>query len=233
MRGTFYGVGVGPGDSELITVKAVNVIKNADIIITPRTEKKKDSVALNIAKEYIGKDTRIVDLIFPMVQNTDTLNKAWENNKSVILDFLKEGKKVVFLTLGDPMLYSTYIYVLNRLKNYDYQIITVPGITSFSAIASSLNYPLTEGNDILSVVPATNSEEDLEKAFRDSDNLVLMKVYKNYQEVITKLKENNYLDSAVMVTKCGFPEEEVITDLENIGEKKVNYLSTIIARKKK
>ena len=115
MSGIFYGIGVGPGDPELLTVKAINAIKEVDIIIAPKTEKKEDSVALSIARPYLRDDVEIVKQVFPMVVNFEKSPEAWENNKNEILALLKAGKKVAFLTLGDPMFYSTYIYVFRLL----------------------------------------------------------------------------------------------------------------------
>ena len=113
MTGVFYGVGVGPGDPELLTVKAVKVIQAADVIIAPQTEKKEDSTALTIAKPFLKEDVTIVKMVFPMVFNRTALSAAWEDNKNTILELLAAGKKVIFLTLGDPMFYSTYIYVFH------------------------------------------------------------------------------------------------------------------------
>jgi len=231
MSGIFYGVGVGPGDPELLTVKAIQVIKEADVIIAPKTEKKEGSVALSIASPYLKPDVEILTQVFPMVSDTEILTEAWESNKQSILTLLAAGKKVVFLTLGDPMFYSTYIYVFRLLEDSGYPIETVPGVTAFCAIGSKLGYPLVEGNNILSIIPATIEEEKLEQALAMSDNVVLMKVYKNYNEVVEKLGRHNLADKAVMISRCGLPDEEVVRELNNIGDKKINYLSTILSRR--
>lgn len=233
MAGIFYGVGVGPGDPELLTVKAINVIKGADIIIAPKTEKKEDSVALSIARPFLKEDVQIVKLVFPMVVNNDILSDAWESNKNVIIEFLAAGKKVVFLTLGDPMFYSTYIYVFRLLENCGYPIETIPGVTAFCAIGSKLGYPLVEGNNVLSVIPATIPEEKLEKVLAMADNVVLMKVYKNCNQVIKKLSKHGLADDAVMISRCGLDDEQVVRNLEDISDQKINYLSTILARRNK
>ena len=114
MAGTFYGIGVGPGDPELLTMKAIKAIEKADVLIAPKTEKKDGSVALSIAKPYLKDDNEIVYQVFPMVVNFETTD-AWQKNKEEILALLQAGKNVVFLTLGDPMFYSTYIYVYRLL----------------------------------------------------------------------------------------------------------------------
>ena len=236
MSGIFYGVGVGPGDPELLTLKAVNVIKEADVIIAPKTEKKEDSTALSIARPYLKADVEILKLVFPMihmVNHADTLSDAWENNKNSILELLKEGKKVVFLTLGDPMFYSTYMYVFRLLKDCGYPIHTVPGVPAFCALGSHLGLPLAEGNDVLSIIPATMEAKALDQLLSTVDNVVLMKVYKNYDEIVKKLNEHGFGDNAVMVTKCGLPDEEINYDLDAVDGSTVNYLSTIIAKKRK
>lgn len=233
MAGVFYGVGVGPGDPELLTVKAIQVIREADVIIAPKTEKKEDSTALTIAEPFLKESVQIVKLVFPMVFNSETLSEAWENNKNIILELLAAGKKVVFLTLGDPMFYSTYIYVFRLLENCGYPIRTVPGVPAFCAIGSRLGYPLVEGNDVLSIIPATIPEDKLEQALEMADNVVLMKVYKNCSQVVEKLRAHGLADNAVMISRCGLDDEQVIRDLSDIGDQKINYLSTILARRNK
>lgn len=233
MSGIFYGVGVGPGDPELLTVKAINVIREADVIIAPKTEKKEESTALTIAKPFLNENVEIVKLVFPMVVSSETLSDAWENNKNVIIDLLAAGKKVVFLTLGDPMFYSTYIYVFRLLENCGYPIETIPGVPAFCAIGSKLGYPVVEGNDVLSIIPATVSEEKLDQALELADNVVLMKVYKNSGQVIKKLQRHGLADNAVMISRCGLDDEQVVHNLSEIGDQKLNYLSTILARRNK
>lgn len=233
MKGIFYGIGVGPGDPELLTLKAINLIKRADVIIAPKTEKKEESTALAIAKAYLNPETVIMDLVFPMVYNPDTLSDAWKSNRDIICGLVEEGKSVVFLTLGDPMLYSTYIYVFNLLKDSGCQIETVPGITSFCAIGSRLGFPLAEGNDVLSVIPATADDAVLDQALATADSVVLLKVNRNFDSLVGKLEANGLLENAVMVTKCGHEDEEIVTDIQSAGGQKVNYLSAIVTRRSK
>jgi len=233
MSGIFYGVGVGPGDPELLTLKAVKVIKAADVIIAPKTEKKEDSIALSIARPYLKKNVEILRLVFPMVNNVDTLTDAWLNNKNSILAELKAGKKVVFLTLGDPMFYSTYMYIYRLLKDSGHEIQTVPGVPAFCAIGSRLGQPLAEGTEVLSIIPATMQEDEMDKILSLADNVVLMKVYKNFTQVVEKLKQHGFGDNAVMISKCGLPDEQINYNLDEVDGKQVTYLSTILAKKRK
>ena len=233
MSGIFYGVGVGPGDPELLTLKAVKVIKSADVIIAPKTEKKEDSIALSIARPYLKDNVEILRLVFPMVNNTDTLTDAWEDNKNSILAELEAGKKVVFLTLGDPMFYSTYMYIYRLLKDSGHGIETVPGVPAFCAIGSQLGLPLAEGTDVLSIIPATMQADEMDKILALADNVVLMKVYKNFAQVVEELKQHGFGENAVMISKCGLPDEQVSYNLDEVDAKQVTYLSTILAKKRK
>ena len=226
MKGKLYGIGVGPGDSELMTVKAARIVGEADVIITPKTEKKDGSVALNIAKPYIQEHTEIVPVVFPMVLDDATQQEGWEEAKRVIVSYLEQGKNVVFLTLGDPMFYSTYMYVYRLIENTGFEIETIPGITAFCAIGSHLDYPIVEKEEVLAIVPAT-------APMAVADDAVIMKVYKNFDEVQEVLLKHNMADDAVMISRVGLPDEQVFVGLDNMPkDKKLNYLSTILAKRK-
>ncbi len=231
MTGTFYGIGVGPGDPELLTMKAVKAIREVDILIAPKTEKKDGSVALDIARPYLKEDVRIVYQVFPMVKAFEKDTTAWEANKKEILGFLHEGKNVGFLTLGDAMFFSTYIYVFRLLEKEGVPIETIPGIPAFIAMGSHLGWPIVEGDDVLSVIPATADTEKIRRVAQVSDNVVLMKVYKNFPEMADLLEEEGMAGNAVMVSRCGLPDEERIDDIMARKDRPVNYLSTILARR--
>lgn len=232
MSGIFYGIGVGPGDPELLTVKAIKAIEQVDVLIAPKTEKKDGSVALSVAKPYLKKDVEIVYQVFPMVKGfAENSTDAWEANKQEILELLQAGKNVAFLTIGDPMFYSTYIYVYRLLENEGVEIRTIPGIPAFAAIGSQLGYPIVEGDDVLSIIPATASPEKVEKAMQAADNVVLMKVYKNFEEVADLLDKNEMAEQAVLVSRAGLDDEKIIYDVLAHKKDKLNYLSTILTRK--
>jgi len=234
MKGKLYGIGVGPGDPELLTVKAVRLIKDADIIITPKTEKKDGSVALNIASPYIDENrTKIVPVVFPMVFHEGTLSDAWLEARDIIISYLEQGKNVVFLTLGDPMFYSTYMYVYRLIEDSEYEIETIPGITAFCAIGSHLGYPIVEKEEVLAIVPATAPKEKIDAVLAVADDAVIMKVYKNFNEVQETLLKHNMADDAVMISRVGLEDEEVYVGLDKLpADTKLNYLSTILAKRK-
>lgn len=140
------------------------------------------------------------------------------------------GEKTVITSKSYLLL--SYIYVFRLLENEGYPIETIPGVTAFCAIGSKLGYPLVEGNDILSIIPATASQEKIKQVLAVSDNVVMMKVYKNFPEIVDTLTANQLVDQAVMISRCGLPEEEIIRDIEKAKTQKVNYLSTILARRR-
>lgn len=229
--GTFYGIGVGPGDPDLLTVKAIRAIKEVDVIIAPKTEKKEGSVALEIARPYLKSDIEIIYQVFPMVKDFAESPEVFISNKEEILAILRQNKNVAFLTLGDPMFYSTYIYVFNLLKDEDVNIETIPGVPAFLAIASKIGRPVAFGNDILSIIPATADVGNIDAALDASDTSVLMKVYKNFGEIVDTLAQHKMAQQATLVSRCGLPDENIIEDISTHKDDKINYLSTIITRR--
>ena len=231
MQGFFYGIGVGPGDPELLTLKAVNILKKIDAVIAPKTEKKEGSVALSIVKPYLRENVEIVYQTFLMARDFAESRMFFEDNKNEILNLLNGGKNVAFLTLGDPMFYSTYIYIFQLLQEAGIKIETVPGVPAFLSISSYIGRPLSFGNDVLTIIPATAPAEKISDALKFSDVAVLMKVYKNFSEVVDLLQEKNMIEDAVLVSRQGLEGEKIISDLKNHKSKKLNYLSTILTKK--
>lgn len=231
MKGKLYGIGVGPGDPELLTLKAIKTLEKADVIICPKGKKGGDSIALEIAREHINPLAEIKLQVFPMVYCQDTLESHWQENIRGIEEDLAEGKKVAFITLGDPLLYSTYIYILKVLKEKNYDIETIPGITSFGATASTVNLPLAEGDETLTILPLIKEEEPMEKALTTSDNLVVLKVSHDPKGLATKLRKYDLEKNFVMISKCGHGDENITSDIRDLEEKEVPYLSTVIIKK--
>ena len=231
LTGTFYGIGVGPGDPELLTVKAINALKKIDVLIAPKTEKKSDSVALSIAQPYLKSDIEIIFQTFPMVKDFAEETETFEANKEEILKILRGGKNVGFATLGDPMFYSTYIYIFRLLESCGVKIVTIPGVPAFLAIAAQIGRPLAYGNDILTIIPATAELDAIKNSLAHADSTVLMKVYKNFPEVVDELKARGMIDEAILVSRCGLDDEKIITDVAAYKNETLNYLSTILTRR--
>ena len=227
----FYGIGTGPGDSTLVTIKAVNTIKMLDILYTPEPKKGGDSLALSIVKEYVPDTVEIKQRHFPM--NNDSVEKmaSWDAIAAEIKADVKAGKEVGFITLGDPMIYSTYVYIMERLMD-EREVETIPGISSFSNIASNQNFPLVMDTDPLMVIPCTMEEEKIDAALQTYDCFVLMKVYKNFKEIVQKLEKYDLIDSAILVSNSSQEREVVYKDLRDVHlQEKISYFSTILVNR--
>ncbi|MBE6033612.1 MAG: precorrin-2 C(20)-methyltransferase [Clostridiales bacterium] len=226
-----YGLGVGPGDPELMTLKAVRIIEESDIIAVPKSGQSVN-VAYTIAKGAIpGLDEKtIVELDMPMTRDKEKLAASHDAAADQVKNWLDEGKNVAFLTLGDPTIYSTYAYVHNRVRDAGYETEIVPGIPSFCAVSAKLNDSLTEAEEALHIIPA--SYEGAEEALHMEGTKVLMKSGKS----IGKLKEYiNSMDNpptVKMVERCGMDGERVFYNLDEIDEN-ASYFSVIIVRDKK
>lgn len=216
-----YGIGVGPGDSELLTIKALRAIENCDIIVAPVAVEGGESVAYEIAKEYIKDDTKVILKHFPMGKK-DRVEKAKEAYEYIRYE-IQNGKTVGFLTIGDPYVYSTYIHMLDHMKENGIEVITIPGITSFCAAASLVNRTLVIGNEPLLILPASRISD-----IKDEKYVVIMKVYKKEEDVIDYLEEKGF--DYVCVQRVGRDGEKVLTNREDIINSR-EYMSLIIANR--
>ena len=167
-----------------------------------------------------------------MVPDMTVQERAWEENRKIISGLLAEGKDIAFLTLGDPMLYSTYMYIFRALKKTEYPIETIPGIPAFLAIASHIGRTVGDQEDVITILPGTADAEKLERVIAVSDSLVIMKVYKTWPIIKKLMEKYNLIDDAIMISRAGLPDEVVYRDLRALPEDaKLNYLSTILAKR--
>lgn len=231
--GKLYGIGVGPGDPELLTLKARRILGEADVIFCPEKEKDAGSFAYDIVKGFLEHSTaKIVNLVYPMHYHGERLKKMWEENAGKIAGYLEGERTGAFITLGDPGVYSTFMYTLPYMEQAGVKVEVVPGVPSFCAVADSVKMPLMSWDEDLVVVPVRkNSGEDLEKVLRDHDNVVLMKPSANREALIHALRENHLEHNFVLVTKSGTGEERLVTDLEELEQYEIPYLSTVIVKK--
>lgn len=231
--GKLYGIGVGPGDPELLTAKAIRILKSIDVIVSPITGKGKASKAHEIASEHLNPQALELELEFPMVdlrKNAEYLNKVWKSNAQEIGRVLKEGKNVAFITLGDPMIYSTYAYMLPYFQELGIEPVTVPGIPSFCASAARLNIPIARGNETFGILTDIREDRDLEEALSIYDNLIIMKASGSV-EVINRVVEKRCLEKSLFaVTDCGGKNEQVTTGLL---EEKIGYFTLILLKQNK
>ncbi|EPY6471028.1 cobalt-factor II C(20)-methyltransferase [Clostridium sporogenes] len=218
--GTLYGIGVGPGNEELLTIKAVKILESCDVVIAPTAREQGESIALNTAKKFINSKAEIYLKYFPMKKEKE--EEIYENYR-FMEKLLSEGKNVVFLTIGDPFVYSTYIYLLEYMKNHNLNIETVPGITSFCAAASLAGQTLVIGDEPLLILPGNRLD-----SIKNEKYLVIMKYYKNTEEVLDRLEEKGF--KYVCVKRAYREGQEILRTREEILNSK-DYMSIIIANK--
>ncbi len=230
--GTFYGVGVGPGDPELITLKALRVLETVPHIFAASSTKNSYSLALSIVQRHLGQ-ARVTPLAFPMTKEAAILREAWEENAQQVLEVLLAGEDAAFITLGDPLTYSTYGYLLKTLKRLkpQAQIVTIPGITSYNAAAALTNTPLAEGEESVYLVSGAMGGAKLREAARSAENIVLLKAYRHFDDICTALEDLDLLDQATCVRLCGLEGEKVEKDLRSLKGQPMPYLSMIIIKK--
>ncbi|MBI4378522.1 MAG: precorrin-2 C(20)-methyltransferase [Nitrospinae bacterium] len=245
----FYGIGVGPGDPELITLKALTILKMVDIIFAPKAKMKEGSLAREIVEKVLdeklvpapdlirGKQGKeFLELEFPMTKNEEDLRKRYLKAAGLILQKIREGKQVAYLTIGDPLLYSTYIYLINILKEVAPELIveTIPGIPSYSALAARFSYSLAEKDERICICPAPEGMEDLREIIVKNDTVVIMKVAKRLPEVINLLQEMNLLPHTIFGSHVGLEGERLVSGQDGLFalSEDEGYLSTIIVRKR-
>ena len=228
MKGILYGIGVGPGDPELMTLKAVRMIKENEIIAVPGADVK-ETVAYKIAVQAVPElaDKTLLPIYMPMTHDKDELKKNHINGAHTLEEYLDKGENIVFLTLGDPCVYSTFSYLQHIVEADGYKTALVSGITSFCAAAARLNISLSEWNEQLHIVPAVHR---LDNTLSESGNYILMKSGKKMNQVKEILAQSNR--DILMVENCGMPDEHIYNSVDEIPDD-AGYYSLIIAKEKK
>ncbi len=230
--GKLYGIGVGPGDPELLSLKAVRILGEVDMVFTAASTKNDYSLAVEIVRPHIPADMPVEQLGFPMSKDRDALEAAWRRNASRIAEKLEAGLNAAFLTLGDPLTYSTFGYILRHLQNGwpHLSITTVPGITSYQAAAAATNQILVEGEETLMIMSGVHGGERLQRLTEKPDNAVFLKAYRNVDGICHALKEADMLESSVAVANCSRADETIYPDLSVLGQRPPNYWTLIIAK---
>ena len=233
-------VGCGPGDPELLTIKAVGLIKNAEVVFAPTSKEGKPSIALSIVKKYINSSAKMVNLIFPMLKEKEVLKNYWKENAEKIANEVRAGKRVIYLTVGDPSIYSTWIYIYKELRrnHKDIEIDIVPGITSIFAFAAEAKIALVEGDETLAIVPACYDMDRVRRTSNVCDTVIFLKDGKYFDEVIDMLSDAGFVeDSIVAIAQDVAIEGEImkmsrLADLRGRRGSTEKYFSIMVAKKK-
>lgn len=240
MQGTFYVVGVGPGDPQLMTLKATRILEKCDTWFVPSAFENGGSMALKIVEGVVtSQGKNILSHHFPMkhVLRGKTPNaevqSAWNEAAKTILGYLNIGKDVVFPTLGDPAIYSTGFYVCETLQEYGapFNLEIIPGVSAISATSATSGLPLCLGDERFVVIPATFEDKKIKELLALCDVAVFMKVNKVMGKIVTLLEDLGLVDNAVLVERCSLDDEKVWRDIRQATGEKIHYFSTMIVRK--
>ncbi|TAK31689.1 MAG: precorrin-2 C(20)-methyltransferase [Chloroflexota bacterium] len=232
--GRFFGVGVGPGDPELLTLKALRVLQESPVICMPKKGEHSRSYALSIVSSYLDPARQeLLELVFPMKRDLDLLPTYWRAATDEIIVRLRAGRDVAFITEGDPLLFGTFIYVYDLLRQAEPSVAIeiVPGVSSVNASAASALLPLATTSDRLAIVPASYALEELSDILQRFDTVVLLKVNDVFDRVLDILESLSLTDRAVYVRRCTSPQEEIVRDVRTLRGQKLDYLSQVIVRK--
>ncbi|EMO7185886.1 cobalt-factor II C(20)-methyltransferase [Pluralibacter gergoviae] len=231
MSGKLYALSTGPGAADLITVRAARILGSLDVVYAPAGRKGGDSLALSIVREYLGEQTEVRCRHFPMSADGAEKEAAWDGVAAELAAEVGAGKRVGFITLGDAMLFSTWVFLLRRIGTQPWLEI-VPGVTSFAAIAARAQIPLAMEQQSLAVVSCTAPEAEIAQALRQHDSLVLMKVYGRLARIKTLLREAGLLDRALLMADATLPTEQCWPRLSEIeDDRPLPYFSTILVNK--
>ena len=226
-KGKFIGIGVGPGDPDLLTVKAVKALNEVDVICAPKSSKSKPSVALSIIDPILDdreSNYETLEPLFPMIEDKNELQKYWDDAARIIIEKLNGGLDVAFITLGDPAVYSTFSYVFKIIENRDFETMIIPGITSFTGCAASAKIQLAERDEIIVIVPKV--DERLSQILEYGDTFVIMKTSR-HSDMLKDIINNDKRDKEIIsVQNCSMKDEKIVNGF--VENKK--YLSTTIVK---
>ncbi|MBI1811801.1 MAG: precorrin-2 C(20)-methyltransferase [Nitrospirae bacterium] len=251
MRGKLYAIGVGPGDPELLTLKALKILRGVPCICVPKGREEGSSLALSIVQKALSLEGKeIIETHFPMrktksikaskyqsIKGSDPfidseLDNKWAETVKNILSRLTKGIDVAFITLGDPAIYSTFFYLYDRLleSNPELKIDIIPGVSSINASAAKAKISLGLADEKIAILPA-NYIENLNETLEKFDTVVLMKVNKVFEGIMHTLTEMNLLNNAIYISRACMEDEKVFKDIKDVKEEDLNYFSMVIVKK--
>jgi precorrin-2/cobalt-factor-2 C20-methyltransferase len=229
LPGHFYAVGVGPGEPDLLTLRAARLIESANVIITPQSSKSGESIALRAVAEFIDGQQVIVNR-YPMTRENSKTRQRWRELAQQAEQFCRQGKSVVQITLGDPLIYATSSYLLETLSESleAEKLHLVPGISAFQMVASRFGRSLTLQEDRLLIMSGADLDA-VEEALSNCETLVLFKAASHFEELYVLLKNRDLLASASLVCAGGQGEhEQVVADLSRWDPQPLGYMTTMI-----
>lgn len=233
--GVLYGIGVGPGDPELLTLKAARLLQEVPVLAVPKRCGQRSYAYAVVAKLIDERRQEVLELPFTMSKDEAVARPERQEAARLVLDRLRAGQDVAFLTEGDSFFYSTFVYLFEAVTTEapDVKVEVIPGISSIHASAIAARVPLAVGDERVAILPATYEGEKLLTVFGEFDTVVLMKVSSVLDDVINLLDKLGLKECAVLVEKCGDAGERVVHDLDRVRGQHVSYLTTLIVRPKR
>ncbi|MCL8209283.1 MAG: precorrin-2 C(20)-methyltransferase [Actinomycetia bacterium] len=231
--GRLYGVGVGPGDPEWLTLAALRVLVRAPTVAYPAAPGGAEGFAYRIVRTFLDPARQeLLPLAFPMTREPAALEAAWDHIADEVARRLSTGRDVAFVTEGDPLLYSTFVPLRERLSRRcpEAPIEVVPGVPSFAAAAARLGWALGRGDERLAVVPATDDREALRAVLEQFDTVVLLKVAKVLDPVLDLLEEMGLLGGAAVLSHVGGPAERVERTVARLKGERLPYMTLMVVR---
>lgn len=230
--GILYGIGVGPGDPELLTLKGLRLLKSVPVVAFPAGVDGKSGMAQEIVAELLSSQQVQLPLKFPYVRDADVLIQAWHQSAEQVWEYLHLGQDVAFVCEGDVSFYSTFTYLAQTLQQLHPEVVvrTVPGICSPMAAAAALGVPLTMGAQRLAVLPALYAVEELETALDWADVVVLLKISSVYEQVWAVLHRRGLLEHSWVVERATLPDQTIYKDLRDRPHLQLPYFSLAIVQ---
>ncbi|WP_250121187.1 precorrin-2 C(20)-methyltransferase [Chroococcidiopsis sp. CCMEE 29] len=230
--GTLYGISVGPGDPELLTIKGVRSLQKVAVVAFPAGIQGKPGIAQQIVSQWLSPHQQQLALAFPYVQDIAVLTQAWQIAAEQVWQYLKHGQDVAFACEGDVSFYSTFTYLSQTLQQLhpEAAIQLIPGVCSPMAAASVLGLPLTIRQERLAVLPALYQVEELEAVLEWADVVVLMKVSSVYEQVWQVLKQQSLLSKSWVIERATLPDMVIYSDLSDRPNLKLPYFSLLIVQ---
>ncbi len=229
-----YAVGVGPGDPELLTGKAERILRSVPVICAPTAGPVDSSYALSIIEPLLDRNRQeVIIQVFPMRKNQSGLDEYWETAAAEVVERVRRGNDVAFITIGDPFIYSTFLYIYRifREKYPEIPVEIIPGVSSINAAAIAAGIPLGQASERIAIIPAAFEEKELRNILSNFDTVVLMKVSRVFDGVYALLKELGLERQAAFISRVGTADQEVVFDLERLLSRKLDYMSLLIVKK--
>jgi len=232
--GRLYGVGVGPGDPELLTLRAYHLLSRVPVIFVPLKDKKSKSYAKSVIDNLVKKsEGKVVGLVLPMLRDREQLADYWRRAVESIWQYLEKGEDCAFVNIGDPLLYGTFIHILETLQKShpEIEVEVIPGISSINAAAARAIVPLASNDEHIAIISGNREDKVIRETLQKFDTVVFLKMNTIFDKLLTILEELNLKKKSVYVRRCTTQDEEIIWDISKLKGKKVDYFSLLIVRK--